>query len=105
MLTQARNPLERAAVSDGQLKIGFILARSFTLSAFALFVDTLRLASDTADKSGRVFADWQVLGSTRHLINSSCGVPVAPDIGFCRTLAIQLHRRGGRIAESRYTSR
>ena len=51
-----------AAISHcGQLKIGFILARSFTLSAFALFVDTLRLASDTDDKSGRLFADWQVI--------------------------------------------
>ena len=65
-----------------QLKIGFILARSFTLSAFALFVDTLRLASDTADKSGRLFADWQVISSTRHLIRSSCGVSVAPTSDF-----------------------
>lgn len=66
----------------GRLKIGFILARAFTLSAFALFVDTLRLASDEADRSGRVFADWQVLGSTRHLITSSCGVQVAPTSDF-----------------------
>ncbi len=64
------------------LKVGFILARSFTLSAFALFVDTLRLASDEADKSGRVLADWQVLGSTRHFITSSCGVQVAPTSDF-----------------------
>lgn len=65
-----------------QLKIGFVLARSFTLSAFALFVDTLRLASDTADRSGRLFADWQVISSTRHLIQSSCGVQVAPTSDF-----------------------
>ena len=65
-----------------RLKIGFILARSFTLSAFALFVDTLRLASDQLDRSGRVLADWQVLGSTRHLITSSCGVQVAPTSDF-----------------------
>ncbi|NLS21396.1 GlxA family transcriptional regulator [Rhizobium sp. P40RR-XXII] len=64
------------------LKVGFVLARSFTLSAFALFIDTLRLASDEADKSGRVLADWQVLGSTRHLITSSCGVQVAPTSDF-----------------------
>ncbi|ESY77879.1 hypothetical protein X739_32350 [Mesorhizobium sp. LNHC220B00] len=64
------------------MKIGFILGRSFTLSAFALFVDTLRLASDVADKSGRVFADWQVLGSTPRLIPSSCGVQVAPTSDF-----------------------
>ncbi len=66
----------------GALKVGFILARSFTLSAFALFVDTLRLASDETDKSGRVLADWHVLGSTRHLITSSCGVQVAPTSDF-----------------------
>jgi transcriptional regulator GlxA family with amidase domain len=65
-----------------RLRIGFILARSFTLSAFAMFVDTLRLASDETDRSGRRFADWQVLGSTRHLISSSCGVQVAPTSDF-----------------------
>ncbi|MET2831182.1 GlxA family transcriptional regulator [Mesorhizobium shangrilense] len=63
---------------EKQLKVGFILARSFTLSAFALFVDTLRLASDELDRSGRVFADWQVLSSTRHLVTSSCGIQVSP---------------------------
>lgn len=62
--------------------IGFVLARSFTLSAFALFVDTVRLASDELDRSGRIVADWQVLGSTRHLIVSSCGVQVAPTSDF-----------------------
>jgi len=66
------------ASGTGRLKIGFVLARSFTLSAFALFVDTLRLASDETDKSGRVLADWQLLASSRNLITSSCGVQVAP---------------------------
>lgn len=69
---------ETAHAKQGRLRIGFILARSFTLSAFAMFVDTLRLASDDGDRSGRRFADWQVLASTRHLIASSCGVQVAP---------------------------
>ncbi len=75
----------KSAVSNAtveRLKIGFVLARSFTLSAFALFVDTLRLASDEFDRSGRVLADWDVLGSTRHLITSSCGVKVAPTSDF-----------------------
>ncbi|WP_434725485.1 GlxA family transcriptional regulator [Mesorhizobium sp. RIZ17] len=66
----------------GQLKIGFILAQSFTLSAFAMFIDTLRLASDEADRSGRVLADWEVLASNRNLITSSCGVRVAPTSNF-----------------------
>jgi transcriptional regulator GlxA family with amidase domain len=65
-----------------QLKIAFVLSRAFTLSAFGMFVDTIRLASDEFDRSGRVNADWQVLGSTRHLITSSCGVQVAPTSDF-----------------------
>ena len=64
------------------LKVGFVLARSFTLSAFAMFVDTLRLASDHRDRSGRILADWQVLGSTRHMVTSSCGIQVAPTSDF-----------------------
>lgn len=71
-----------AADACSKLKIGFILARSFTLSPFALFVDILRLASDTGDKSGRIHADWQVLSSTQNLIKSSCGVSVAPTSGL-----------------------
>ncbi|MBK5567094.1 GlxA family transcriptional regulator [Ensifer sp. SSB1] len=67
-----------SAAAGHRLKIGFVLSRYFTLTAFAMFVDTLRLASDELDKSGRIRADWQVLGNTRHLIPSSCGVQVAP---------------------------
>ncbi|MFS8054937.1 GlxA family transcriptional regulator [Rhizobium sp. BR 317] len=77
-MPEKHRPEDDVTTSASRLKVGFILARSFTLSAFALFVDTLRLASDKQDRSGRVLADWQVLGSTRHLITSSCGVQVAP---------------------------
>ena len=65
-----------------KLTVGFVLARSFTLTAFALFVDTLRLASDKHDRSGRVLADWQVLATDRHFVTSSCGVQVAPTSAF-----------------------
>ncbi|NGO56290.1 GlxA family transcriptional regulator, partial [Mesorhizobium camelthorni] len=65
-----------------KLTIGFILARAFTLSAFSLFVDTIRLASDELDHSGRVTADWQVMSSSRNLITSSCGISVAPTSAF-----------------------
>lgn len=57
---------------------GFVLARRFTLSPFALFVDTLRLAGDEADRSGRVRYDWQVLDAVGLPIRSSCGVEVNP---------------------------
>jgi transcriptional regulator GlxA family with amidase domain len=76
------NRMQCSAIKGKRLKIGFILAKSFTLSAFALFTDTLRLASDELDRSGRVSADWQVLASTQHLITASCGIQVAPTSGL-----------------------
>jgi hypothetical protein len=84
VVRQGSEPMHSSDVTatGNRLKIGFVLARSFTLSAFALFVDTLRLASDELDRSGRILADWQVLGSTRHLITSSCGVQLAPTSDF-----------------------
>lgn len=65
-----------------KLRIGFILSRSFTLSAFSLFVDTLRLASDQLDRSGRIAADWQVLAGSKNPVRSSCGVQVVPTSDF-----------------------
>ena len=64
------------------LKVGFILSKSFTLSAFALFVDTLRLASDEGDLSSRRNCDWRVLSANGHFITSSCGVQIAPAAGL-----------------------
>lgn len=60
------------------LRVGFILARHFTLSAFSLFVDTLRLASDIEDRSGRVLCDWEVISASPQAIKASCGVQVTP---------------------------
>jgi transcriptional regulator GlxA family with amidase domain len=65
-----------------QLRIGIILAKYFTMSAFSLFVDTLRLASDEGDLSRRIRCDWEVLSSTRNMIRSSAGVDVAPTAGL-----------------------
>lgn len=63
---------------DTRLRVGFILARRFTLSPFALFVDTLRLASDERDRSGRLRCDWEVVAATPAPVLSSCGVEVTP---------------------------
>lgn len=60
------------------IRVGFILARHFTLSAFSLFVDTLRLASDVEDRSGRLLCDWDVISATPQPIKASCGVQVKP---------------------------
>jgi transcriptional regulator GlxA family with amidase domain len=49
----------------GRLTIAFVLARRFTLTPFALFVDMLRLTGDEGDRSRRVRCDWHILGEKR----------------------------------------
>lgn len=62
-----------------RLSVGFILARRFTLSAFANFVDVLRLAADDGDRSRQILCEWTVLSDTMSPIPSSCGVLVQPN--------------------------
>lgn len=62
-----------------RLRVGFLLARRFTLSAFANFVDVLRLAADEGDRSRPIRCSWRVLGPTMDPIRSSCGIGVTPD--------------------------
>ncbi|WP_304615718.1 GlxA family transcriptional regulator [Paracoccus sp. (in: a-proteobacteria)] len=62
-----------------RLRVAFLLADQFTLSAFANFVDVLRLAADDADKSRPILCDWTVLAERMDPIRSSCGVRVQPD--------------------------
>lgn len=64
------------ARGSARLRIGFILAPRFTLTAFAGFVDSLRLAADEGDRSRRVDCDWAILGNKDEPIVSSCGAPV-----------------------------
>jgi transcriptional regulator GlxA family with amidase domain len=81
-----------------RLRVGILLSRNFTLSAFSLFVDTLRLASDELDKSGRKYIDWDVLSDSSHLIGSSCGVSVAPTAKLAERQAFDyLAVVGGRL--------
>lgn len=58
--------------------MGFVLADRFTLSAFAGFVDVLRLAADDGDRSRPVRCRWTVLGRAGEAIRSSCGLEVLP---------------------------
>ncbi len=62
-----------------RLNIGFILARRFTLCAFANFVDVLRLAADEGDRSRPIHCGWTVVAPTLDPIASSSGVAVQPD--------------------------
>lgn len=61
-----------------RLRVGFILARRFTLCAFANFVDVLRLSADEGDRSRPILCDWTVLSDTMSPVTSSCGVLVQP---------------------------
>lgn len=62
-------------------RFGILLARNFTLSPLALFVDTLRLAGDDGDRSRRIDFDWDVIGEAGLPIRSSCGLQLMPSIG------------------------
>lgn len=64
---------------ESQLRVGFVLAPRFTMTAFAGFVDALRLAGDEGDRSRQVNCSWRVLGYENHKIESSCGIPVEPN--------------------------
>lgn len=62
-----------------RLSIGFILARRFTLCAFANFVDVLRLSADEGDRSRPILCGWRVLSATMEPIVSSSGIMVQPE--------------------------
>ena len=63
---------------EPRLRVGFLLARRFTLCAFANFVDVLRLAADEGDRSRPILCEWAVLSHSRDPIASSCGVQIQP---------------------------
>jgi len=65
-------------IEAARLSVGFILARRFTLCAFANFVDVLRLAADEGDRSRPILCDWAVLSETMDPISSSSSITVQP---------------------------
>lgn len=69
-------PLSR---QSPRLSVGFILADRFTLTAFASFIDVLRLAADTGDKSRPIRCKWTVLSKDMQPVRASCGVQVHPE--------------------------
>lgn len=64
------------------LSVGIVLAEHFTLSAFSLFLDPLRLAADEGDRSRPIRCRWAIMGSRPDPVRASCGVAVAPTSGF-----------------------
>ncbi|MFD2236924.1 GlxA family transcriptional regulator [Aureimonas populi] len=64
------------AARPAQLRVGFLLANNFTLSALSLFVDALRLAADEGDRSRPIHCSWAVMAARGEPVRSSCGVQV-----------------------------
>jgi transcriptional regulator GlxA family with amidase domain len=73
-----RTPAVQNREQTPRLRVGFLLARRFTLCAFANFVDVLRLAADEGDRSRPILCDWVILSHSLEPIPSSCGVLVQP---------------------------
>lgn len=69
-------------ITATRLRVGFVLARHFTLTAFANFIDTLRLAADEGDRSRPIHCKWVVMSATGHAIASSSGVQIVPEAGL-----------------------
>ncbi|MCM5680540.1 GlxA family transcriptional regulator [Schlegelella sp. S2-27] len=73
--------MKRAARENAEpkLRVAFLLTPRFTLTAFAGFVDALRLAADEGDRSRQSLARWAVLDAIDGPVASSCGAAVAPN--------------------------
>jgi len=64
------------------LRVGVLLTEHFTLSAFAVFIDHLRLAADEGDRSRPMHVQWSVMANRREPIPASCGVKIEPTSEF-----------------------
>lgn len=71
-------PLPPKIAANARLSVAFLLSRNFTLSAFASFVDVLRLSADEGDSSRKILCNWAVLSPNMHPVTSSCGIQVQP---------------------------
>ena len=79
-------PQARGAHTERQgqpaLRIGVILADHFTLSAFAVFIDHLRLAADEGDRSRPLHISWSIMSHRPEAIRASCDVMIEPTSGL-----------------------
>ncbi|WP_322187539.1 GlxA family transcriptional regulator [Fulvimarina sp. 2208YS6-2-32] len=80
--TGRRSENAQRAAPRPLLRVGFLLAHNFTLSAFSLFVDTLRLAADDGDRSRPIRCSWHVMAPRPEPLRSSCGISVSRTCGL-----------------------
>jgi transcriptional regulator GlxA family with amidase domain len=72
--SQASPDMSSAATPlKAKMRVAFVLMPRFTLTAFAGFVDTLRLAADEGDRSRQIDCEWSVLGGP---VTASCGTVI-----------------------------
>ncbi len=64
------------------LNVGFVLTPSFTLLAFAGFVDALRIAGDIGERSRQIRCRWSLVGADLRPVQSSCGIAIPPEETF-----------------------
>src|SRR3979411_1656068 len=64
------------------LRGGVVLPHHFPLSAFAVFIDHLRLAADEGDRSRPLHVQWSIMASRQASVPASCGVLIEPTSGF-----------------------
>ena len=65
-------------VASPDIRVGFVLSPSFTLLAFAGFVDALRYSADDGDGSRQIYCQWTILGASLDPVRSSCGAEIIP---------------------------
>jgi transcriptional regulator GlxA family with amidase domain len=74
----SQKPLSPDRVTRPPLCVGIILTEHFTLSAFAVFIDHLRLAADEGDRSRPMHVQWSIMSCRRDPVRASCGVTLQP---------------------------
>src|ERR1700720_557551 len=78
----SQKPHSPLAGTRAPLRVGIILAEHFTLSAFAVFIDHLRLAAHAGDRSRPLHVQWSIMASRQTSVPASCGVLIEPTRGF-----------------------
>jgi transcriptional regulator GlxA family with amidase domain len=81
-LSGSQKPHPTLAGNRAPLRVGIILAEHFTLSAFAVFIDHLRLAADEGDRSRPLHVQWSIMANRQVSVPASCGVLIEPTSGF-----------------------
>src|ERR1700720_1021466 len=78
----SQKPHSTLAATRVPLRVGIILAEHFTLSAFAVFIDHLRLAADEGDRSRPLHVQWSIMANRQVSVPASCGVMIEPTSRF-----------------------